>query len=138
MTTLIWRAARVPEKRSLGNSMKKIALWGVLTLCFALSPLWAGRVATSPLSGAKAYPNPWRVDRHAGMFVTFAGIPVGTHVKIFTIAAHLVKDITADSSGQALWDRTNSSGEAVASGIYIYLLIDPQGNHASGKLAIIK
>lgn len=102
------------------------------------SPVMAASVSTNPLAGAKAYPNPWRVDQHSNTSVTFTGMPGGSQIKIFTISAHLVRELTADSSGTIGWDRKNSAGQDVASGVYIYLIIDPQGNDTSGKIAIIK
>jgi len=101
-------------------------------------PVMAASVSTNPLGAVKAYPNPWRVDKHANTSVIFDGMPAGSTVKVFTISAEEVKKLAADSSGKAYWDRTNDSGQNVASGVYIYLIIDPQGNQTSGKLAIIK
>jgi hypothetical protein len=117
--------------------MKRRILVMLLLVASAL-PLKAASVVTGPLSGVRAYPNPWRVDKHANMAVKFDNIPAGSVVKLFTVSAHEVKLLTADGSGTALWDRTNDSGESVASGVYIFLVIDPQGNSTSGKLAIIK
>ncbi len=116
---------------------KPLALLSFLFLIGVLHTQ-AAQVGSGPFANAKVYPNPWRIDQHGSIDMTFNGLPAGTHVKIFTISAHLVRELTADSSGTATWNRTNRSGQAVASGIYIYLLIDPQGNDSSGKLAIIK
>ena len=109
-----------------------------LLLIAVAFPLKAANVVTNPLSGSKAFPNPWRADRHANTSITFNGMPASSVIKIFTVSAREVKELTADGTGTALWDRTNESGEAVASGVYIYLIIDPQGDQTSGKLAIIK
>jgi hypothetical protein len=122
---------------TIAKIMKRTLVLALALLSGTLA-LQAASLNTSPLSGAKAYPNPWRVDRHQNLPVRFDGMPGGSHIKIFTIAGHLVKELTADSAGFAPWDRTNSSGQHVASGVYIYLLIDPQGNDASGKIAIIR
>lgn len=116
----------------------KSKLFLSLAIAVIAAPLFGANVSTNPLSGAKAFPNPWRVDKHANSSVTFDGMPGGSKIKIFTISAHLVKELTADSSGIATWDRMNNSGQSVASGIYIYLIIDPQGNDTTGKIAIIK
>ena len=109
----------------------------ILFLLAAALPLKAAMVV-SALSGAKAFPNPWRVDKHSNTSIKFAGMPGASVVKIFTVSGHEVKQLSADSQGQVPWDRTNTSGELVASGVYIYLIIDPQGNETSGKLAIIR
>jgi hypothetical protein len=110
----------------------------ILLLLAVALPLRAAGVVSTSLAGVKAFPNPWRSDKHANMSITFDGMPAASAIKIFTVSAHEVKELSADSNGSALWDRTNDSGEQVASGVYIYLVIDPQGNHTSGKLAIIK
>jgi hypothetical protein len=107
---------------------------------FALSsalPLYATGVVSASLAGARAYPNPWRADKHANTLIKFDNMPAASTVKIFTVSAHEVKTLSADSSGMAPWDRTNDSGDRVASGVYIYLVIDPQGNETSGKIAVI-
>ena len=110
----------------------------VLLLITVALPLKAAGVVSASLSTVKAFPNPWRSDKHANMSVKFDNMPADSVIKIFTVSAQEVKRLSADSSGSALWDRTNDSGQSVASGVYIYLVIDPQGNHTSGKLAIIK
>src|ERR1700733_7464505 len=120
--------------------VKQVILMAIIlslsTVYLARAVHGAATIATS-LSGVRAYPNPWRSDKHANMAVKFDNMPAGSTVKIFTISAEEVKKIGADSNGVALWDRTNNSGERIASGVYIYLVIDPSGNTTSGKLAII-
>ena len=112
----------------------------ILVILFLVAVAWplpAANVATA-LNGAKAYPNPWRSDKHANMSIQFDGMPAASLIKIFTVSGHEVKELSADSNGKASWDRTNDAGQLVASGVYIFLIIDPQGNETSGKLAIIK
>jgi hypothetical protein len=117
--------------------MKRQFLTLILFLSAFALPLKAANVITA-LSGAKAYPNPWRSDKHANLTIKFDGMPAASLIKIFTISGREVKQLNADSTGTASWDRTNDSGDFVASGVYIYLIIDPQGDETSGKLAIIK
>ena len=105
--------------------MKRKLLLIIFLLAAAL-PLKAASTISTSLSGVRAYPNPWRADKHANTTIKIDTMPAGS------------KSLVADSNGTAPWDRTNDSGELVASGVYIYLVIDPQGNEASGKLAIIK
>jgi hypothetical protein len=85
----------------------------------------------------QVYPNPWRSDKHSGQSVTFANLPSGSTVKIFTVSGHLARDL-GTVNGSVAWDLTNDSGDKVASGIYIYLITDSQGDKARGKVAIIK
>jgi hypothetical protein len=117
--------------------MIRRSLVALLLLAIPL-PLIAAGVVTTSLGGVKAFPNPWRSDKHANTSIKFDNMPAASVIKIFTVSAHEVKQLSADSNGSALWDRTNDSGDSVASGVYIYLVIDPQGNQTSGKLAIIK
>jgi len=100
------------------------------------TPVTINLVSTD-LSTVKVYPNPWRSDKHADKSVTFAGLPLGTTIKIFTVSGHEVKELHADGPS-ILWDLKTESGNKVASGLYIYLVTDSQGNKVRGKLAIIK
>jgi hypothetical protein len=94
-------------------------------------------VATD-FSAVQVYPNPWRSDKHAGKSVTFANLPLNSTVKLFTASGHKVKELSAQSSGLSTWDLTNDSGDKVASGVYIYLITDSQGDKVRGKVAVIK
>ena len=89
------------------------------------------------LRQVKVYPNPWRSDRHAGENITFDGLTAGTDVKIFTIAGRKVKALRSDGP-RTVWDRTDNAGDNAASGVYLYLVTNSQGDKATGKLAIIK
>jgi len=86
----------------------------------------------------RAFPNPWRADRHAGINITFDGLLANSTVKIFNLAAHWVKTLPA-ASGNVSWNLTNDSGENVASGYYIYLVTTGNSKQTiHGKLAIIR
>jgi hypothetical protein len=94
-------------------------------------------------SALQVYPNPWRSDKHSGINMTFANLPLNSTVKIFTISGHLIKTITP-TIATATWDLTNDSGDKVASGIYIYLITTGDtgygvnGQKVRGKVAVIK
>jgi spore germination protein YaaH len=89
------------------------------------------------LSGAVVSPNPWTADVHQGKPVRFTGLTPGAQVRIFTMSARHVKSLSG-SSGLATWDLTNDDGKAVASGYYLYVVTDPHGNKARGKLAVVR
>ncbi len=93
-------------------------------------------LVTADLSNINVAPNPWRSDKHTGKPITFSQLSANTTIKIFTTSGHEVKRLTGGPS--VTWDLTNDSGDKVGSGIYIYLLTDPQGNKVKGKLAVIK
>lgn len=85
------------------------------------------------------YPNPF-VSGKEHDFITFGGINEDrltkeVTIKIFTIAGELVYKIEqSDCNGQIEWTPPNN----LASGIYIYLITNPIGEQAKGKLGIIK
>jgi hypothetical protein len=94
-------------------------------------------IATSDLSSVKVHPSPWRRDLHTGHDITFDGLPANSTIKIFTVSGRWVTTIS-NASGQANWNLRNGDGDMVASGLYIYLVTDSQGNKAHGKFGIIR
>jgi hypothetical protein len=95
-------------------------------------------LVNADFSAVQVFPNPWRSDKHAGHpSITFANLPAGCTVKIFTISGHKVQEFD-NAGGTFNWDLTNASGDKVASGVYIYLITDGQGNKMKGKVGIIK
>jgi len=89
------------------------------------------------LSGIKAYPSPWRSDRHSGRPIIFAGLLPSSTIKIFTVSGRWVITISA-ASDEVSWDLKNDSGDLVASGLYLYLINDPLGHKTVGKFAVIR
>ena len=69
--------------------------------------------------------------------MTFDGLVAGTTIKIFAVSGHKLKELHGDGPSIP-WDLTNDSGDKVASGIYVYLVTDGQGDKVKGKLAVIK
>jgi hypothetical protein len=94
-------------------------------------------LVASDFSAVQVYPNPWRSDKHAGKSVTFANLPMNASVKIFTTSGHLARDL-GTVNGSVTWDLKNDSGDKVASGIYLYIITDGQGDKVRGEVAVIK
>ena len=69
--------------------------------------------------------------------ITFDQMPANSTVKIFTVSGRWVKTLSAPG-GSVPWDLTNDAGDRVASGIYLYWIVDGQGNKTRGKLAVIR
>ncbi len=96
---------------------------------------------SASLGGVKAYPNPWqpgtggRFDSAAG--VTFANVPTGARIKIFTIMGELVRqlEVTAADTNTKVWDGRNSEGRKAASGVYI-VLVKSGSTDRTFKLAV--
>ena len=79
-----------------------------------------------------------RADKHAAhSSTTFAGLTIGTTIKLFTVSGHEVKELHTDGPNMA-WDLSNNSGDKVASGVYLYVITDGQGDKVRGKIGIIK
>jgi len=112
---------------------------GLVTVCGLSAPLRADVVPVSSagFGTVRAYPNPWKADQNNKPQVTIDGLPASAvaSVRIFTISGELVRTLSGTQSVQ--WDLRNGSGENVASGVYIYLVI-ANGEQHSGKIAIIR
>lgn len=89
------------------------------------------------LSGVRAFPNPWRSDRHASLPVTLDHLTSDSIVKIFTVSGRWVKTLSV-SGTTASWDLTNDGGENVASGVYLYVVTAAGAEKASGKITLIR
>jgi hypothetical protein len=89
------------------------------------------------LSGVRVFPNPWRSDKHSGLPITFDTLSVNSTIKLFTVSGHWIKTLPT-SSTSVTWDLTNDSGSKVASGLYVYLIKDDQGQKKTGQVAVIK
>jgi hypothetical protein len=97
----------------------------------------------------QAVPNPYREslcdpsDRASTCTVRFIHLPPKGILRIFTLAGDLVRefDIEAgvDDVGTLRWDTNNGAGASVASGVYIYQIVDlSSGQESFGRLAIIR
>ncbi|MEW6618749.1 MAG: T9SS type A sorting domain-containing protein [bacterium] len=104
---------------------------------FAIFP--SKKPATKRLSKVFVYPNPCYPCRH-GYQLTFAELTTNVTIKIFSITGELVRTLEKNDIGQEKsWDLRNDAYENVASGIYIYLIVDNDtGEKVTGKLGVIK
>lgn len=103
-------------------------------------------VAQGDLRHVITYPNPYKPGSGTlydlnplGKGIVFSGLTERARIRIFTVAGELVRDMET-SGAIALWDAKNEAGNNAASGIYVYIVTDPDNssNKAQGKLAIIK
>jgi hypothetical protein len=73
--------------------------------------------------------------------VTFFNAPLQGTLYVWTVAGDLVmqRDQPLNADGVMQWDTRNQSGEKVASGVYIYKIVDASsGQQSYGRLAIIR
>lgn len=114
-----------------------ISLLSLIVCLLSVVPVRAAETTqvSSVFAGLKVYPNPWRIDKHANTNVTFAPLPSGSTVKIYTVSGHWVKTLGSDG----LWDVTNDNGAGVASGVFLYVVTAPgTSDIAEGKIIVIK
>ncbi|MBI4753440.1 T9SS type A sorting domain-containing protein, partial [Candidatus Desantisbacteria bacterium] len=88
--------------------------------------------ASSPgFADLKIYPNP---TTRTHMRFDFSGKAT---IKIFTLSGELVQTLTDVDGTEAKWNLTNSDGQTVASGVYLYMISNTQDKRY-GKLAVIR
>ncbi len=121
-----------------------LALWLAAAPAEALvpqTPAWsqtAPQIQMAPSQEpVRAYPNPWRSDRHGEIPVVFGSIGDGATVKIFTLSGYLVRSLISEG-GRAAWNVKNDAGDPVASGLYLYSITNPGGDQSRGKVAVIR
>ncbi len=114
---------------------------------FSIYRVFAVRPFASSLSSVRVYPNPFKPDsgdRSLGgaedtSYITIDNITQTAKIRIYTISGELVRIIEADEGvSQLEWDATNTEGEQVASGVYIYLITDKDGHKKMGRITIIR
>jgi predicted membrane-bound dolichyl-phosphate-mannose-protein mannosyltransferase len=67
--------------------------------------------------------------------VTFVSVPIHANLLILTASGNVVRQWVDDSGEDIIWDGTNQSGNAVASGVYLWFV---EGTDVSGKLVVIR
>jgi len=90
------------------------------------------------LGKAHCYPNPYKPSAGHSR-VTFSRLTHYTKLQVYNVAGELVYNTEGDTpTGELAWDVRNNSGDKLASGVYIYMMADGEGNRAKGRFAVIK
>jgi hypothetical protein len=99
------------------------------------------------LDSVRVVPNPYDIRSRLFQFgtksqydrIAFYGLPPTCKLMIFTESGERIwqKDHTT-STGDELWDSTTSSGQIVASGIYILYVEAPDGRSVIRKFVVIR
>lgn len=104
---------------------------------FSVFTLIAAQSSTT--SGAvKVFPNPFYPGRF-GAGIRFSNLPsAAVTIRIYTLSGELVAALEKNASEgtEKLWNGKNTSGQALASGIYFALIESPERERAIVKLAI--
>ena len=96
----------------------------------------------------RVVPNPYDIRSRSRQFgtqaqqqdrINFYGLPAQCKLKIFTERGDLIysKD-HADNTGDEIWNSITSSGQVVASGIYILYVETPSGQTVIRKFVVIR
>jgi ligand-binding sensor domain-containing protein len=89
-------------------------------------------------SSLDIYPNPVLLDNGSPVSINIDGLIRDTDIKILSISGKLIKTFTSPGGRRAEWDGKDESGNFVASGIYLIVAYDKDGNNvATAKLAVI-
>ncbi|UCE26483.1 MAG: M28 family peptidase, partial [Candidatus Coatesbacteria bacterium] len=110
----------------------------VVRLAAATAATLAGITGRRPDDGEEdiiAYPNPARPS-DAG--ITFTNLPDNVTLTLYNVAGERVFERSGVIGDETLWTRINDRGNPVASGVYIYRITDVDGNHTTGKVAVIR
>jgi hypothetical protein len=105
--------------------------------------------AQDDLYNVYAVPNPFRsgssrlttenYHNYPDNYIRFVNLPTSCTIKIFTVAGDLVWEQTHDDgSGNIEWDVTNRDSQPVTSGVYLYRVEKPNGEHVYGRIAVIR
>ena len=111
------------------------ALW-IGTLA-GMSRLQLGVAGAAAGPQAYAYPNPFYIGVR-GASLTFADLPLGAGVRIFTAAGELIRQLDgAAGEGAVTWNGQSAAGFLVGSGIYYFVAQAETGDAVRGKFAVI-
>jgi hypothetical protein len=101
--------------------------------------------ASNELKNIRVAPNPY-FGRYSAQIetvnqpsvITFNRLPVKCTIRIYSLAGDLVRTLeNTDGDGAETWDLLSSTGQQVASGMYIFHVESDYGEHL-GRFAIIK
>lgn len=88
------------------------------------------------LANAHPYPNPYKPNSTLGhTAITFTGLTTGAQLQIFTPVGEPVygpRDATLP------YNAVDNDGKNLSSGVYFYLITDPDGNKKEGKFAVVR
>jgi hypothetical protein len=96
-------------------------------------------MAASDLANVVVYPNPFIPSgAHQGC-LKFINLTPQAKIRVYSLVGDLVwsKEVL-NSGGAAQWYGKNNNDEPVASGIYLYIVTDPNGEEATGKISVIR
>ena len=99
--------------------------------------------AAPDLSDAYVYPNPFKPNspgRFRSENIIFKHLPADVRIKVFAITGKQVAELhkTDAAVDYYEWNVTNSAGQKLAGGVYLYFMTAPDGGKAKGKFAVLR
>ena len=93
-------------------------------------------------SNLRLGPNPFRIRGEPGEAFTLFNLTPGSTVRVLSASGHLVRELRPGNrnevlGNQAKWDGRNVEGKLVSSGVYLLLVLDPQGRRTTAKVLVI-
>jgi len=93
------------------------------------------------LNDVVVYPNPFKSLR-GDRKIVFDELKLNEYIKIFifTLSGELVYECERSTGNNSYlnWDVKNTNGEKVAQGIYLYMIVNREGEKKIGKIAILR
>ena len=104
-----------------------------------LSRLQLSGTTEPEVSSVSTYPNPLVLSSATANVLTLSDLPAGSFVRIFSVDGQLIRELQAFfQETSVIWDGTNTAGNVVESGIYLYVATDRTGHSTRGKFAVIR
>jgi ligand-binding sensor domain-containing protein len=92
----------------------------------------------STLKAVDVFPNPFIASRHTR--VTFDQLPEGAEIYLYSVSMKrvlVIRDID-EVTHQAFWYGTDEQHEPVDAGVYLFVILLPNGTKKIGKIAIVR
>ena len=71
---------------------------------------------------------------------TFVNLPPQATVRVYSLDGHLVRQLDHDDpngTGSLFWDLRDRNNDQVASGVYFFHVVEPDGQESVGKFTIV-
>ncbi len=96
-------------------------------------------MAAGNLRDVVVYPNPFRPKEAHDGCIKFINLTSQARVRIYNVVGDLIWTREIENSGGSIqWYGDNNSGRPVASGVYVYIVTNPDGEEAVGKISVIR
>lgn len=92
-------------------------------------------ISADQLNDLFVYPHPFSISRDGS--VTFAGLPKGVLIRVYTASGSLLREIEGNQGdGGVAWDGTDAQGRVVPSGVYLYsvVVLSADGEEVESRL----